>query len=92
MQRYTSDLRTTRDKPRDGFDLWFLFIGIAIAATFLITILQVLSHISDPAWSTQGGVRVWTDPATGCRYTQAETGMQPLVGPDGRPDCLMRPQ
>ncbi|TXN21802.1 hypothetical protein FV220_22690 [Methylobacterium sp. WL19] len=46
----------------------------------------------ETAWSSQGGVRVWTDPATGCRYTHAGLGMQPLLGPDGRPDCQRRPQ
>ncbi|AWI91971.1 hypothetical protein C0214_27185 (plasmid) [Methylobacterium sp. DM1] len=37
-----------------------------------------------------GGVLVWTDPKTGCRYTSAEQGMSPLLGPDGKPDCARR--
>ncbi|MCJ2077803.1 hypothetical protein MKK68_19505 [Methylobacterium sp. E-016] len=91
MQRRTADLRTRLDRPRrDGFDLWFLFVGLFVATAFAIGIASLVTQASDPSWSHVGGIAVWTDPATGCRYTQSEAGMQPLVGPDGRPDCQRR--
>ena len=88
MQRRTADF-TTR---RDGFDLFFWGISLFIALAFALGIAGMVNEASDPSWSHQGGIAVWTDQATGCRYTRSEAGMQPLVGPDGRPDCQRRPQ
>lgn len=94
MQRQTSDFRTRYDrmpgpigKRVDGFHLWFAFIGVLMAIGVVTAIVQA----SDPSWTHQGGVAIWTDPKTGCRYTQGEAGMQPLIGPDGRPHCEGRP-
>ena len=95
MKRHTADFQSRYDrfpapfgKRVDGFTLWFAFIGLMIAIGIAVSI----SNASDPSWSHQGGIAVWTDAATGCRYTQSDAGMQPLVGPDGRPDCQRRPQ
>lgn len=92
MQRRTADSRTGQDRPRDEFGFFFLAVGLLVAMAFIAGIGSLVSQATDPAWSHQGGVAVWTDQATGCRYTRSEAGMQPLVGPDGRPDCQRRPQ
>ncbi|CAO4181429.1 hypothetical protein EEDFHM_03920 [Methylorubrum populi] len=91
MHRRTADLRTGQDRPRrDEFGFFFLAVGLLVAMGFIAAIGSLVSQATDPSWSHQGGVAVWTDPQTGCRYTRSEAGMQPLVGPDGRPDCQRR--
>lgn len=63
---------------------------VALAAFALLLAAAAINAPSD-GWENQGGVRVWTDPKTGCRYTAGEQGMSPLLGTDGKPDCA-RPQ
>ncbi|MGN7127407.1 hypothetical protein [Methylorubrum thiocyanatum] len=93
MQRRTSETRYDRFPAPFGKRINSLAVAFFIAvAAIAIGSVGALTQATDPAWSHQGGVAVWTDPQTGCRYTRSEAGMQPLVGPDGRPDCQRRPQ
>jgi hypothetical protein len=64
-----------------------------VAATFIVILVAFANAPSGEgqSWEKHGGVRVWTDPKTGCRYTPGDQGMSPLVGPDGKPDCVRRP-
>ncbi|HEV2543030.1 MAG TPA: hypothetical protein VGU70_09770 [Methylobacterium sp.] len=66
----------------------FIFACLAMALGFLV--IGTVVSPSDDGWESVAGVRVWTDPKTGCRYTWGGEGMKPLVGPDGLPDCARR--
>lgn len=65
--------------------------GVIFFIAFMLVVGGILATavnaFQSGAWSFEGGVQVWTDPKTGCRYTNSEYGMQPLIGRDGRPDC-----
>lgn len=64
------------------------FIGAVMVAMCMIALISIFP---DEGWENHGGVRVWTDAKTGCRYTPGDQGMSPLLGPDGKPDCVRRP-
>lgn len=64
---------------------------VAAATTLIVAVAANAPSGEGNGWEKLGGVRVWTDPKTGCRYTPGDQGMSPLVGPDGKPDCARRP-
>ena len=70
---------------------FIVVLGALVMFVVFAIMLAGIQYSSSPEWTRLGGVYVWTDPATGCRYTSSDVGMQPLVGPDGRPDCVRRP-
>lgn len=63
----------------------------AIAVALSVAAVALGPELTEPGWETLGGIEVWTDPKTGCRYNRGAEGMSPLVGPDGKPDCARRP-
>lgn len=63
---------------------------IVCLAVLAFVLLGVAINNPGEGWERNGGVLVWTDPKTGCRYTHGEQGMSPLLGPDGKPDCARR--
>lgn len=65
-------------------------MALVLAGMIAIGITAALAPPTDPDWTRHSGIAVWTDPKTGCRYAQNRDGMQPLLGPDGRPDCERR--
>lgn len=69
-----------------------IFAFWAAATTVLILVAAAVVPSGEAqGWEKHGGIRVWNDPKTGCRYTQGDQGMSPLFGPDGKPDCVRRP-
>lgn len=67
-------------------------MAMGFLVAFVVMVLALAFAITTPGegWERQGGVLVWTDAKTGCRYTQGDQGMSPLLGPDGKPDCARR--
>lgn len=66
---------------------------ILVVAAWAIFMLSMMAT-PNPAWSKQSGMDIWTDPATGCRYVEANGETQvltALVRPDGKPDCEVKP-
>ncbi len=83
--------RNTVDREFQAIDLFVKAVFAFVVIGLVVGIVTFVMDASSPSWDRSGGVAVWTDPKTGCRYTQGETGMNPLIGPDGRPDCARRP-
>lgn len=69
-----------------------MVMGIVVSLGVLaLLVVAVAINTPGEGWERHGIVLVWTDPKTGCRYTQGDQGMSPLVGPDGKPDCARQP-
>lgn len=64
------------------------FLGVLAAVAFIAAAVAITTP--GEGCEKHGGVLVWTDPKTGCRYTAGEQGMSPLLGPDGKPDYARR--